>query len=89
MKITFAFREKRVELPCAEGDSVTLYSVCTDYSPDGLYIARWCYGETEPYPACLGSDTTVLARVTIQLDMDNKPIINGFLHKEVSAHATL
>lgn len=51
-----------VTAPC----QVKVYDVPTDYSEDGKYVACWNPGtEYEPYPACLGSDSHLVAHVVV------------------------
>ena len=52
MDILISYDNQVVPVSLAEGDSVAVYAVPTDYSDDGLYLAQWGAGELEPVPAC-------------------------------------
>ena len=52
MDILISYDNQTVPAALAEGDCVAVYGVPTDYSDDGLYLARWGAGELEPVPAC-------------------------------------
>ena len=54
------------ELDCDNAENIKVYRVPDDYSVDGLYIAKWKYGEIEPFPACLGSDAHLIANGRIK-----------------------
>ncbi len=48
------------------GESLALYTVPQDYSPDGLYMARWGAKELEPVPAC--DDAVLLLKLALEQD---------------------
>ena len=51
MDILISYDNQTVLAALAEGDCLAVYGVPTDYSDDGLYLARWVAGELEPIPA--------------------------------------
>lgn len=52
MDILISYDKQTFPVSLAEGESVAVYAVPTDYSDDGLYLALWGVGELEPVPAC-------------------------------------
>ena len=88
MLLQFLFQEKQIEVQCLAGDVVKFYMVPATYSSDGLYVATWRYDEIEPFPACLGAETILLAHVHVG-EQNGQPTLGGYLHQEVTAYATV
>ena len=79
----FTYNGKLIDVACKAGDTVKLYAVPETYSTDGLYAAVWRQGEVEPAPACLGSETRLLAHVAIQQE-DEQLTVSGHMAQGVS-----
>lgn len=62
------------------GESLTLYAVPQDYSPDGLYLARWGARELEPVPAC--ADPKLL--LSLRLEAEGEKLVELYKAEEVS-----
>lgn len=53
------------EIATNPGDHLKVYQVPSNYSDDGIFIARWQSGTIEPFPGCLGKDAQILADVIV------------------------
>lgn len=62
------------------GESLTLYAVPQDYSPDGLYLARWGARELEPVPAC--ADPKLL--LSLRLEAEGEKLVELYKAEGVS-----
>lgn len=68
---------KTIMTDVESGQHIKLYSVPVAYSPDGHYIAIYTPAlESEPYPACLGSDVKLLLHAEVMLGVDGSVITN-------------
>lgn len=65
-------------LTCEAGDYVKIYKVPKSYSDDGLYIAKWRYGELEPAPACAGDAMELIADLQAS-EQDGQVVYNGMI----------
>lgn len=66
MDILISYDNQVVPVSLAEGESVAVYGVPTDYSDDGLYLAQWGAGELEPVPACLAPALLLRLRLPVR-----------------------
>lgn len=63
MEILISCNEAVFPASLATGESLALYAVPHDYSPDGLYLARWGAKELEPIPACASAEKLLTLRL--------------------------
>ena len=63
MEILISCNEDVFPASLAAGESLSLYAVPHDYSPDGLYLARWGSKELEPVPACASAELLLTLRL--------------------------
>lgn len=74
MNVTITCEGQEIPVELAIGDNLTLYSVPTNYSEDGLYMAQWGAGDLEPIPAC--GRFTMLLHLHLMTDMGGvEPIL--------------
>lgn len=66
MDILISYDNQAIPVSLAEGDSVAVYAVPTDYSDDGLYLAQWGTGELEPVPACAAPALLLRLRLPVR-----------------------
>lgn len=63
MDIRISYKKKAIPVTLAQGESLALYAVPKDYSPDGLYLALWGAKELEPVPACASAEKLLALRL--------------------------
>ena len=76
------FTYKGVEMPYSfeAGENVKIYKVPTNYSADELFIAKWKYGEIEPFPACYTHEATLAAEGVMLLNTESKIEFSGNIY---------
>lgn len=71
MEITFKHKKKSISVNYDGGNGqIVLYSVPTEYSDDGYYVAAWQDTEIEPAPACAVGSEKVLCHVRLESGND-------------------
>ena len=64
------------------GESLALYTVPQDYSPDGLYMARWGARELEPVPAC--AEPKLLLSLRLEAGNEGEKLVELYKAEGVS-----
>lgn len=80
MEILISCNEEVFPASLSAGESLALYTVPQDYSPDGLYLARWGARELEPVPAC--ADPKLL--LSLRLEAEGEKLVELYKAEGVS-----
>lgn len=89
MQLTFTHKKKSLSVDYEGGSGhAILYSVPTDYSDDGYYVAAWQDTEIEPVPACAAGAARVLCRVRLESGTDGSMVLKNIESNEgATCHA--
>lgn len=82
MNITLTYEKKSLSCDLEDRERLRLYSVPTEYSDDGLYLAAWKSGELEPVPACRCTEAVLLA--DLECNAEGDALIEHMLAKGVT-----